>query len=169
MLFTLISTGATDKLSQRYEKQGLDPSGRDIMLVTVSKIVKKYPLFGSGAGTYPVIQHQYKPAELGNTAMSKRAHNDYLEFLCNLGIIGFILLMSALILLYIKLVLLLKNTGNNFIGINIACFSSISAICMHSLIDFNFHLPANAIYFFMILAAGLQAGQLSKLRSNRKD
>ena len=97
--------------------------------------------------------------------MSKRAHNDYFEYLCNLGIIGFSLLMIAMAILYLKLFKQLKKTTkSNLMGIKIACFTSVSAISIHSLMDFNFHLPANAIYFFIILAAGLQAGKINKKR-----
>jgi O-antigen ligase len=168
ILITLISTGVIDKLASRYQTQGLAPSGRDIMLDTVKNIVSEYPLFGTGAGTYPVIQQKFKSSLLGNTAMSKRAHNDYLEYLCNLGIIGFGLLMMAMSLLYIKLFKQLKHVKSNLMGIKIACFTSISAISFHSFMDFNFHLPTNTIYFFAILAAGLKAGQLKSKQNSHK-
>ncbi|XPF95051.1 O-antigen ligase family protein [Colwellia sp. RE-S-Sl-9] len=167
IVITLISTGAIDKLTKRYQNQGLTPNGRDLMVNTATNIIKHYPLFGTGAGTYPVIQQKYKSPLLGNTAMSKRAHNDYFEYLCNQGIIGFSLLMLAMALLYIKLFKQLKKTKSSFMGIKVACFTSVSAISIHSFMDFNFHLPANAIYFFIILAAGLQAGQLSNKQRSR--
>lgn len=166
---TLITTGTVDKLTNRYEKQGLEPSGRDIMVKTVTNIINDYPIFGTGAGTYPVIQHKYKSPLLGNTAMSKRAHNDYFEYLCNQGIVGFSFLMLAMSLLYLKLFKQLKKNKSSFMGIKIACFTSVSAISIHSIMDFNFHLPANAIYFFIILAAGLQAGQLSNKQRSRAE
>ncbi|WP_077342091.1 O-antigen ligase family protein [Pseudocolwellia agarivorans] len=169
LIMTLISTGTIDKLTKRYQNQGLTPNGRDIMVQTVTNIITDYPIFGTGTGTYPVIQHKYKSPLLGNTAMSKRAHNDYFEYLCNQGIIGFSLLMLAMALLYIKLFKQLKKTKSSFMGIKIACFTSVSAISIHSFIDFNFHLPANAIYFFIIFAAGLQAGQLSNKQRSRAE
>lgn len=169
IVIALLSTGAIDKLTKRYQNQGLTPNGRDIMINTVTGVISDYPIFGTGAGTYPVIQHKYKSPLLGNTAMSKRAHNDYFEYLCNQGIIGFSLLMLAMSLLYLKLFKQLKKNKSSFMGIKVACFTSVSAISIHSFMDFNFHLPANAIYFFIILAAGLQAGQLSNKQRSRAE
>jgi O-antigen ligase len=154
----IISTGVTDSLTQRLEKQGYSTSGRDLMHQTAFSIIKERPLVGAGAGTYPILQHKFKPALLGNTSMSKRAHNDYLELLTNQGIIGFSLLALATVLLLLNLFTSLKknkDTGSLY-GLQVASFCSVIAILLHSFVDFNFHLPANAIYFFIILAIGLK-------------
>jgi O-antigen ligase len=123
---------------------------------TVVRIISDYPVFGSGSGTYPIIQHQYKSPLLGNTAMSKRAHNDYLELLCNQGVIGFILLLVPIFILYQHLFKGLKRTRSDLAGIQISCFCSVSAILVHAVADFNFNLPINTVYFFMIIAVALQ-------------
>jgi len=162
LLLILFLSGVFDKLTQRYEHQGLSPNGRDTMLITIKSIVTDFPIFGSGSGTYPVIQHQYKSPLLGNTAMSKRAHNDYLEILCNQGVIGLSLLFAAMIPLYLSLFRGLKKVKTQYTGIYLACFTSTSAILIHSAMDFNLHLPANAIYFFVILAAGLKINTISQ-------
>jgi O-antigen ligase len=160
----IIASGVTDSLTKRLNSQGYTPNGRDLMHQTALTIIQERPLVGTGAGTYPVLQHKYKSPLLGTTAMSKRAHNDYLELLTNQGIIGFSLLAAATLLLYIRLLKGLnisrKNSNNkktnSIYGLQVASFCSVTAILLHSLADFNFHLPANAVYFYLILALGLR-------------
>jgi len=162
MLLALFLTGITDSLTNRLAKQGFTPNGRDVMHYTAVAIIKDYPLFGSGAGTYPIVQHQYKSPKLGNTAMSKRAHNDYLELLANQGIIGFTVFAVVILMLYSRLFMNLKMQANALYGIQVGCFCSSTAILLHSLVDFNFHLPVNTVYFFLILAIGINVKHVNQ-------
>ena len=162
----IIATGVTDSLTKRLDAQGYNPNGRTLMHQTAFAIIKERPFIGTGAGTYPILQHKYKSPLLGTTAMSKRAHNDYLELLANQGIIGFSLLSIATVLLLLRLFRGLKNnrrskTGSLY-GLQVASFCSVIAILVHSLADFNFHLPVNAVYFYLILAIGIKCQQLKK-------
>lgn len=178
---TATLTGAPERLTNRLDKQGFEPSGRTLMYQTTSAIIASSPILGTGAGTYPIVQHQYKTPLLGITAMSKRAHNDYLELLCNQGIIGFGLLGSATLLLFISLCRGLSaglskgrvkevskenssssNKTHRLYGFQVASFWSITAILLHSFADFNFHLPVNTVYFFILLTIGLKANLLKR-------
>lgn len=158
----VVGTGVTDRLISRYAQEGLNPNGRDIMQQTAISIIKEYPVFGSGAGTYPVLQQKFKAPELGDTAMSKRAHNDYLELLSNQGFIGGILLGTAISILFSKILLSLKRNNSSLYGIQIACFCSLTAILLHSVAEFNFQLPVNAVYFFLLITMGLKIPLLNK-------
>ena len=154
-LFIILTTGIASSLSKRLDDQGFSPSGRDFMHTAIYKIMSDYPVFGSGAGTYPHLQHQYKSPELGVNAMSKRAHNDYLETLTDQGIIGFVLLTSGLFLLLYKLLKPLGKTHNRLsTGLLWGASSGICAMLIHALAEFNFQIPANAVYFFLLLAIG---------------
>lgn len=168
-----IASGVTDTLIKRLNSQGYTPNGRYLMHKTALAIVQERPLVGIGAGNYPIVQQKFKSPLLGSTAMSKRAHNDYLELLANQGIIGFSLLSTAIFLLYIRLLNGLKKSRNkqtnSFYGLQIASFCSVTAILLHSLADFNFHLPVNAVYFYLILALGLRVCFLNETtKKNRK-
>jgi len=174
-VIALIS-GITGSLSEKLNSQGLDTHGRDLMHKTAFTIIKERPLVGTGAGTYPVVQHRYKSPLLGSSAVSQRAHNEYLELLSNQGVIGFSLLGLATTLLYFRLFKGLKRSRNpntqSLYGLQVASFCSVTAILIHSLADFNFHLPANAVYYYLILAIGLQIGflneKLTQKKSNKK-
>jgi len=162
----VIATGVTDSLTKRLESQGYNPNGRALMHQSALAIIEQRPLIGTGAGTYPMLQHNYKSPLLGTSAMSKRAHNDYLELLANQGVIGFSLLGAATLLLLLKLFRGLKKNrrGNieSLYGLQVASFCSVIAILVHSLADFNFHLPVNTVCFYLILAIGIKCQQLKK-------
>lgn len=168
----LIASGITDSLTKRLESQGYNPNGRDLMHKTALAIIQERPLVGAGAGTYPALQHKFKSPLLGNSAMSKRAHNDYLELLSNQGVIGFSLLAMPTLWLYWLLFKGLRKTRSrrsaNVNGLQIASFCSVTAILLHSLADFNFHLPVNAVYFYLVLAIGIQAQQLKSKNKNTR-
>lgn len=163
VLIIVLMTGLADSLLKRLTTNGFEPNGRDLMRQTAYQIIEQKPLFGTGAGTYPLIQHSFKSPKLGNSEMSKRAHNDYLELLANQGIIGFTLLaLPILYILYSIFKSLGRNKKSSLYGVKAASFCSIITVLMHSMVDFNFQLPAIAIYFFAIMAIALKCDQVSR-------
>lgn len=158
ILIVVFGLLGANNLANRFEKQGIGPNGRDYMRSASYLLIADYPIIGSGAGTYPHIFYHYKMPELGVTTMSKRAHNDYLELLADEGIIGFGLLGSSVILLFVPLVRGIKNRRNpQMIGMLFAALFGTLAMLIHSFVEFNFHIAANASYFFVLLAMGLVA------------
>jgi putative inorganic carbon (HCO3(-)) transporter len=162
-ILLIFFTGVGDKLISRYETAS--DNGRQKLINTVTSIFKEYPIVGSGPGTFPVLHQQYKSPNLNGSIMWQRAHNDYLELLSTQGIIGFSLLGAAIFLLYFRLAKGLKLSINkntkNLYGLQVAGFCSVTAMLIHSLADFNFQLPANTVYFFVILAIGIRAKSLN--------
>lgn len=145
-------------LADRFKKHGFEANGRDHMCITAYNLAENYPLTGSGAGTYPHIFYQYKVPELGTSSMSKRAHNDYLELLTDQGIIGLALLGSSMLLFITTIFKGIKSRRNpEMTGLLFGSIFGISAMLIHSSVEFNFHIPANASYFFTLLAIAVIA------------
>ncbi|MBU2880297.1 O-antigen ligase family protein [Aliiglaciecola lipolytica] len=143
---------------ERIQKSGFTPNGRDLMQITVQRIVADYPLFGTGPGTYPLIQHMYKPPELGVTEMSKRAHNDYLELIANQGLIGATLFAIAMLCL-LKPIFITKKP----INLQLFCLQwAISCMLIHAMFDFIFQLPVLAVYFFVLVGLALNVNKNRK-------
>ncbi|MFC1576075.1 O-antigen ligase family protein [Candidatus Omnitrophota bacterium] len=114
-------------------------------------IVKDYPVFGSGLGTFRYIFPKYQSAEL----IEKRyfyAHSDIFELLSETGIVGFSLFAFCCLLFSIWLVSRFYKRHNPWvIGMAIGIFGSLTSIFLHSFTDFNLHIPANAILLAIIL------------------
>jgi len=163
ILISIVGLLGSGKLVDRFDKQGFGPNGRDHMRTTTYQLATDYPLFGSGTGTYPHIYYQYKLPELGITSMSKRAHNDYLELLTDQGIIGFSLLGTSIALLFFTIMKGIRTRHNPMmVGLLFGSTLGIISMLIHSLVEFNFHIPANASYFFVLLAIATIASSLKK-------
>lgn len=171
VIASLHYSGVTDSLVSRYLNDGVDPHGRNFSQKSTLKIISQFPLFGTGAGTYSAIYPQYKLADASAVNRSQKSHvlNDYLELMSNQGIVGFTIFSIAILMLLHLLFKGLKKQAkpNNLYGIQAACFCSSTAILLHSFVDFNFHLPVNTVYFWIILAVGVKITMLNKQTINK--
>jgi tetratricopeptide (TPR) repeat protein len=126
------------------------------------EIIKDYPIFGTGLGTFNYIFPKYQPAQI-ITRHYTYAHSDFLELLSETGIVG--LLLSSFFFL-LSLVYLFKRFNVRHdpwaVGISIGLFGSLVSIFIHSSTDFNLHIPANAILLTLILAIILIVLNLKK-------
>jgi O-antigen ligase len=72
------------------------------------------------------------------------AHNDYLQVLAEFGLIGFLLLAALLIRTLVRVFRATLGDGpQRYLAI--ACGGSLTAILLHSFVDFNLYIPANAM------------------------
>jgi O-antigen ligase len=85
------------------------------------------------------------------------AHNDLLQFAAEGGLIGTALLIVLLGLLSRRLLAAIRG---EFGTLGIGAAVGLSATLLHALIDFNFHLPANAA--LAVVLAGALWGLPSK-------
>jgi O-antigen ligase len=73
-------------------------------------------------------------------------HNDYLQFLIELGMAGFIIgavLFVCLGRTAIRAASHVQDTDARCVAV--ACIGAFTAIGMHSFVDFNLYIPANAM------------------------
>jgi O-antigen ligase len=80
------------------------------------------------------------------------AHNDYLHLTAELGLLLVPLLIFAIFAFYRKALTKLDNPSRLLRGITLGAVSGITAILFHSLLDFNLHIPANALLFTFLAA-----------------
>jgi O-antigen ligase len=113
-------------------------------------LIEDHPWFGTGLGTFPIAYPSVQTAFAGRFV--SHAHNDYLEFASELGIPGVLLLFGAVFYLLLQSARSFRRIENGF-GRTVAlgCFGSILGILLHSLTDFNLHIPANALVFVVVL------------------
>lgn len=145
---------------KRFTEYELEDSGRQQLRETAMQVIADYPLTGTGAGTYPYVQHNYKPASLGNSGMSQRAHNDYLETLATQGIIG-----TALTAVFVGALLsgVFKRSEAGTSPYLLACRCSVLTMLIQSAIDVNlstFWLP---VYFIISCVLGCYFREVSLL------
>ncbi|MDD2482559.1 MAG: O-antigen ligase family protein, partial [Lutispora sp.] len=131
-------------------------SERFIFVKDGLKIVKDYPIFGAGYKSWGKLYTKYQ----SYSYTSREAHNFYLQTAVEAGIVGFIILVTTLILaLYalIKLYIIKKDRDRLYI---IALGGFIAVLFGHALIDFDFSLYAIAMLAWTGL--GMLAAEASK-------
>lgn len=144
-----------DQLVQRFAgvsaNQGIDEGRAELWAETVN-LVRAYPIFGCGLGGYQSAFPKYKIS--GPLVTDDYAHNDYLQVLAEMGILGgSILLGLATIIVRSSFRCALSVSEPAVWSLALACCGSLSAILIHSLADFNLYIPANA--FIVSWVAGI--------------
>jgi O-antigen ligase len=119
-------------------------------------IVGQYPLFGCGLGGFESAFLKFKVVE--GLILVDYAHNDYLQLMSELGIAGF-LIGATLFGSVARRVLRIADDTSEIRWLGLACVGSLAAIAVHSAVDFNLYVPANAAVLAWIcgMAAGLKA------------
>jgi len=109
-----------------------------------------YPLLGTGLGTFgalaPRLEGRSGPISI------EHAHNDYLEYLSELGVLGSALLCGGILSLIVISWRAWRSRRHPEVkGLALGGLISLVAILVHSLTDFNLHIPANMVLFSVIL------------------
>lgn len=116
-------------------------------------IIENYPVLGSGAGSFYVTFPMYRPETI--PLFYDYAHNDYAQIASETGVVGFGLLgLVVAITLGVALRAQAVRRDPLMRGMSFASIMGITAILIHSWVDFNLHIPANAVFFMVLLALG---------------
>ena len=106
-----------------------------------------YPMYGSEE-VYLLLEH---------------AHNDYAEFAAEFGLPAFALLgLVVLLALKSSLTALFRRRDTFMRGMGFAATMGIVAILIHSAVDFNLQIPANATLFMVLLAVAVLSEHFDK-------
>ena len=100
-------------------------------------LIAAYPLFGCGLGGYESAFMKYKISE--PMFRDDYAHNDYLQYLAELGTIGFLIAAALIVAVVLQAARAAGRTQA------VACLAAFAAILLHSTVDFNLYIPANAM------------------------
>ncbi|MBN1663687.1 MAG: O-antigen ligase family protein [Deltaproteobacteria bacterium] len=151
MIFVAVIFAAWDRLEQRFADLDRGHVGRLNVFQDSLGIVKDYPAVGTGLGTFENAYMRYKTTE--PKLLFDHAHNDYLELLTDTGIIG-VLVASAMALFFFLSIFRRWLTKHSMFGkcLGAGGLSSCLAIAAHSFMDFNLHIPANALLFTVTAA-----------------
>lgn len=123
------------------------------------RLIRDFPLFGTGMGTFEIVYRQYQTTLVDKVV--DHAHNDYLEFAANTGFIGAALFFIPIIYLLVRMIFaFLEDRRGYRRSITLGCIGATLAILLHSLADFNLQIPANALTFAVILGIGYRAAIL---------
>ena len=104
---------------------------------------------GTGLGTLQTVFPAYETQYDGKIV--NHSHNDYLEMLAETGIAGGVccaLFLGALF--FVSLRQLLQIDKSFAAALHLSGLMACSGFLVHSLVDFNLHIPANALLFLVM-------------------
>jgi O-antigen ligase len=121
------------------------------------RLIASSPWVGSGFGAYEDALPRFK-AVAGDHRV-QRAESDYVEFLADGGAVGGVLLASlaSVLLLSGVWVPVSAGTGRLQRGVRTGGLAGIVAMGVHSIFDFNLHIPSNALLCVLLAALALHA------------
>jgi hypothetical protein len=115
--------------------------------------------WGAGPAHFDVRFRTYRPEDIQMRPL--RVHNDYLNTLADWGLVGSGIIATALVLLgvstfktwkFVQRSNDLASKGSNRSSVVFGAMIGLFAILLHSLVDFNMHIPANAIVAVTLMA-----------------
>ncbi len=115
------------------------------------EMVKERPWAGRGAGSFYTTFPQYASS---NTRMYyDHAHNDYIQFLVEVGVVGTGLLAVAVISTIFRTISVIRRPlTSSDMGIALGVLMAVLAVLIQASVDFHFQIPANALLVVTVLA-----------------
>ena len=141
-----------EEVAQRLQQTTLETEGRDEVARDTLPIVRDFPLTGSGAGSFYSTHPMYESGE-NSPGFYHHAHNDYLQFASEFGLVVTALLgFGVLASLWAAVSAQIERRDRLLQGMGFAATMAIVALLIHSAVDFNLQIPANAAMFVILMA-----------------
>ena len=153
----------TGNFIKRLETQGLLETNRHLLNQATCRMIADYPLFGIGTGNWQDLYPMYRDPQMTTYLFTRHAHNDHLELMSEQGVIGYGLIGIPVSLAILRMVIGFRRRRDPLMrGILFGCVAGSVSLLTHAWAEFNFHIPANAAWFYVVLALGLVASRLHR-------
>ncbi|GIP21697.1 O-antigen ligase family protein [Paenibacillus sp. J22TS3] len=127
------------------------------------KVVKDYPIIGAGGGAWASLYEKYQ----NNPYSSRQAHSFFMQYLVEVGLLGFIIFMAFIIYIFYKYIRGYIQSDLNQRESYFIYFILALSILLHSTMDFNMSYVFMGILVFIGLggmSAGIQGKPLKKFK-----
>ncbi len=152
LAFLMVSWLGVQELVERFSSlQSLEVTvgKRASMRADTWRIFLDHPWTGTGLGTLQLVFPAYETLYDGKIV--NHTHNDYLEGLAETGIAGGLCCVWFLgVLLFDSLRRLSQPIGAFASAVQLSALIACLGFLTHSLVDFNLHIPANALLFLLM-------------------
>jgi O-antigen ligase len=166
--FLLVSWLGADEILNRFSSlQTLEVTvgKRASMRSDTWRIFLDHPIAGTGLGTLQTVFPAYETQYDGKIV--NHSHNDYVEGLAETGIAGGICFALFLAVVFVESLRRLGTLNSSFAStLHLSGLIACCGMLVHSGVDFNFHIPANALLF--ALMAYLATAQIRLVPSGRE-
>jgi O-antigen ligase len=123
---------------------------RTLMWKDTMQMISDHRVFGTGPASWQWFHPQYRSKEM--QAHAEFAHNDILNLASDYGLVGFTIVLVALVcfLRHAAAFLPARNSSDHR-SFAVGSAVAVTALVLHSWLDFNFHIPANALLIVTLM------------------
>jgi len=130
----------------RRQREDLSFTYRKTMVLDSLRLLRDHPWIGTGLGSFAVSYSRYQT--LVDDRLFDHAHNDYVEALAETGVVGGSIIVAGIA---IFLCHCFRNLGlwltQEAGWMRLGATLGVCGLLVHSFVDFNLHIPANALWF----------------------
>ncbi len=124
------------------------------------KMIKEHPVLGQGLGTFQWIYPAYESIRPDTPA--KYAHNNYLQVLAELGIVGLAVFIWIFVAVWRVAVKNLRNEQDPLArGVGLGTIGAMTAIALQEITDFGLYIPGVALMAAVLIGLNLRAQTLA--------
>lgn len=161
----LVDTRLNDVVVEGQVVQQANEIRDDVFAYTLPLMMDKL-VTGQGAGSFEAVFPKYAGEDVRNHF--DHAHNDYIQFAIEYGLIGGLPLAAFVLLALWRALQALWRRDSLFrSGVGFGAAMGIIAIGIHSSTDFNLQIPANAATFVTLCAIAVLANQHNNRRQRQ--
>jgi O-antigen ligase len=119
------------------------PTSRRVLAATTTRaIADSFPV-GTGLGTFQTVYRRYENPDRVTRQYANHAHNDYVEFVLELGIVGLLLILAFIAWWAMALVRVWRSEVPGA-GLARAATVAIGVVLLHSIVDYPLRTSAIA-------------------------
>jgi O-antigen ligase len=123
-------------------------SRRTTMIRGAAHMFFDHPVTGTGLGSLVAVYPRYETLYDGKVV--DHVHNDYMEMLAETGIAGALCGLAFLWILFREARSCFAVEQGHFSrAIHAGAITAVCGLLLHSLVDFNLHIPSNALLFLL--------------------
>lgn len=119
-------------------------------------MTREFPLFGVGLGAWGEMFTRYAPRPWSRFFFYREAHNDYLQFLADAGLLAMLVLLWLAWRILRPIAVGLRVADARKWPLMAAVLAAAGGMALHETVDFNLQVPSNALLLAILLGLGLR-------------
>jgi O-antigen ligase len=153
-----LGIGPTLERFATFQSLEVNEARRLAMMKDSWRIFLDHPWLGTGLGTLQSVYPRYESLYDGKVV--NHAHNDYVEVLAETGVPGALCCLLFIVLLFQSALARLRSSrGPLDFALRAGALVACAGLLVHSMVDFNLHIPSNTVLF--LLQAALASSAIS--------
>lgn len=149
-----------DRVLPVLEGEDVSLNARLLICRTAIEMFKEHLILGMGIGSFKInyLYEQAKvlernPQYLPYYSKAQEAHNEYLQLLAEIGIVGLLIFLSIIYFFYRNILFFIfkENSSDQEKAIMFGFFISMTGFLVHCFFAFPFHVPVLGMTFFGLM------------------